>query len=427
MGGSAFAQASAPGAPTLNTPRMSPEEYERLKCFWTQRLQAYFPDAKIQGLREAPEKESYGDIDMFVVTEQRVDFVAMAQHLGAKGVIIRSGGLVQKCSLAVFRDAYLQSITTIVYKLLDAKDPQPTGTVTTEEYAQIDIEVLEPQLVEWHVFYSSYSDLAGMLGRIVTNLGFSITDRGLWLRMVELDESKKSQHINIADRDGMVFLSRDPNKVMEFLGISANGFTEGFNTLNEMYEWLAKCRLLFAESVKVKRDKSHDRNREQKRTVFAGFFRGWLPAHMDMKPEQGADEHARRIKELRQTFLNDALAFFSKSEEYESKHNPVVLAIDNATAAALLKPIIARHSGKKEKSLNEVVRAFRRYVSINEQGEPSILDQSHSDADSQLHQLLGTDKASLKEFGAVDAWVKSNWEQLRTLERKKGKPEPPSE
>ena len=426
MGGSAFAQAFAPEAPTLNTPRMTPEEYENIRRVWIRELEAYFPNCNVKSLREAPEKESYGDIDISVALNQRVDFVAMAQELGAKGVICRSGGNAQKCSLAVYKDISLRSTNTIVYKLLDAKNPQTQGGVTTAEYVQLDVEILETELVDWHVFYSSYGDLAGILGRIVTYLGFSITDRGFILRTRELDDSKTSQIVNIADKDGMVFLSRNPKKVMEFLGVSVEDFYKGFTTLEEMYQWVGKCRLLRAEPVKLRRDKAHDRYREQKRTVFSGFFKEWLPRHMDMKPEQDVDEVVESIKRLRKIDLIDALDFFSHvREEFNFKELAVLKTINNATAGALLKPIIAEHSGKKDKGLNEILRAFRRHVGVDEEGHPSILNQPHTDAQSQLDRLLGVDGTSFKDPDAVSEWVKQDWEVLRALERKRGRPDEP--
>lgn len=43
MGGTAFTQAAATGQPTLRTPRMSPEDYARLKTKYAEELRQYFP------------------------------------------------------------------------------------------------------------------------------------------------------------------------------------------------------------------------------------------------------------------------------------------------------------------------------------------------------------------------------------------------
>ena len=78
---------------------MKPDQYERLKNLYLSKLQDYFPKGKIACLTEAPEKADYGDMDVFVAIDQRVDFIDMANFLGATGIICHSSGKVQKCSL----------------------------------------------------------------------------------------------------------------------------------------------------------------------------------------------------------------------------------------------------------------------------------------------------------------------------------------
>lgn len=99
---------------------------------------------------------------------------------------------------------------------------------STEEFAQVDVAIVSPNLLDWYAFYSSYSDMAGLLGHIVTHLGFTVSDIGFWLRLPELDFSKTVSYVNIADRGGMILLSSDPKKVIEFLGCSVEQYETGF-------------------------------------------------------------------------------------------------------------------------------------------------------------------------------------------------------
>ena len=423
MGGGAFAQAVAQGEPTLHTSRISTDDYIRIKNATISKLQAYFPTGKVVCLTEAPEKADYGDIDIFVALAQQVNFIDVANHLGATGVICHSSGKVQSCALGVRKDGMASTHSAVVYKHAhesSIRKGQPSTTVTTEEYAQIDVEIIPPELLEWHTFYSSYGDMVGLLGHIVTNLGFTVSDRGFWLRMKELDTSKKVQYVNVADKIGMLLLSSDPKKLMAFLGLSVASYDAGFKTLNELYEWLGACRLLSAEAIKMKRDNSHERNREQKRTVFSRFFNSWLPAHMDMKHEQDDNERMEIIHQLRQKYLEEAVDFFGKQMDYERMHDALVLAMDNAVAANLLKPLIAKYSGLQEKKLSEALRACRRWIGFRT-NKPSILKTPRTDIESELHRFLGADKTSLKEPQATSEWVKENWDALRTLERQRGK------
>ena len=171
MGGGAFAQAFAPGEPTLHTPRMSPDEYERVKKVYSEKMQTCLPDIKVTVLTEAPEKTDYGDIDIFIATEQHVDWADLATQLGAAGVICHSS---KKATMAVPKDASEKLGSAVVYKHHHGISKRDcTSGTSSEEYAQVDIEIVSPDLLDWHTFYSSYGDMAGLIGHIVTQLGFT--------------------------------------------------------------------------------------------------------------------------------------------------------------------------------------------------------------------------------------------------------------
>ena len=434
MGGAAFARAAAEGHPTLSTPRMTPEQYAKLKSIYIEKLQKLFPTGEVACLLEAPEKTSYGDLDIFVAIDQRVNFGDFANCLNAAGVICHSSGQVQKCSIAVPIDGGPNSKPAVVYKHVNdnsGRKTQPSATMTEEAFAQIDIEIVEREVLGWHRFYSSYGDLAGLLGHSLHNLGFTVTDRGFWLRHPKLDWSKGKHGacVNIADKDGRILLSDDPKKVMEFLGLSVQVYEEGFITVNALYAWLEKCRLISPHAIKWKREKADVKRRELTRSLFSTFFNEYLPEH-DFKEQFAAldigdDEPSSELKEavhtLRAKHLEEAIEFFEKQAEYEKMHNYLIVYIDNATAVELLKPILTEFSGKEGKNLNEITRAFRRHVAFDIDGQPYVLDTPHSDAESQLHCCLAEDRESFKDPEGMREWVGKHWEELKALERQRTK------
>lgn len=427
MGGGAFRQAAAEGHLTLSTPRMSAAEYDQLKELYLTKIRGYFPDprVKIAALKEAPEKLDYGDMDLFIGLNKQVDFVELANALGAAGLIIHSTGDVQKCTIGVLKDGATSSSPTVQYHTAHSNDNHTSGSPaesTPEEYAQIDIEVIPTDLVEWHVFYSAYGDLNGLLGHIVTNLGFTVTDQGLWLRMKEVDAAKLIERANLTDRQGRILLSKDPKHVMRFMGLSVVRWDTGFATLDELYEWLGECRMLHPVAIKLRRDKAHERNREQKRDVYRKFFFEWLPARTpEMNETFDKIEQAEKIANLRQLYLNRAVDFFDKRATFDEMHRSVCLAVNNAIAANLLRPLIANYSNAKAKKLGELVRAFRRFVEFNEGGLPCVVQTAHADSESQLYRWLDGDTAGFKDVAAVDGFVRIYWWKLKELERLRAK------
>lgn len=421
MGGGAFAQASAPGEPTLRTPRMSPEIYRHLKTTYLTKLQEYFPTAKVTCLIEAPEKTDYGDIDFLVAVQQEVDQVDLARYLGAAGFISRSKGIHQSLTVAVPRDGLPSATPLVIYHHLDSNalgaSRKAAETMSEEEYAQIDVNIIEPELLEWHLFYSSYSDMCGLLGHIVTNLGFTVSDSGLWLRLKELDDSKGVLNSGVADEEGKLFLTRDPTLIMEFLNLSVDEFQAGFNTLEGLYSWLFKCRLLSAEALKTKRDNAHERRREATRKIYSQFFFEWLPAHMDLEVNMTDEQQRTAVQTQRHVFRDEAVTFFSKTAEFQSMHTALIRKLRNAMAINLLKPIIAEHSGQEGKKLTEVLRAFKRHVGFDEHNQASVLQNPHTDAEAQLFRFLDNDGESLQDPAAVSVFVAAHWKDLKALLR----------
>ena len=427
MGGGAFRNAASPGQPTLNTPRMTPAEYQRLKNIYLAKVQAYFADshAKVAILREAPEKVDYGDIDLFVGLDEDVEFLRLANEMGARGLIIHSTGAVQNCTVGVPKDESSRERPAVLYQTTQSnsssRSPSP-AEVTPEDYAQIDITIIPTDLVDWHTFYSAYGDLNGLLGHIITNLGFTITDRGLWLRMKELDVSKNIERTGLADSEGKLMLSKDPAQVMRFLGLSVDEWDAGFSTLHSFYSWLGACRVLHPVAIKLKRDKAHERIREQKRDVYRRFFFEWLPAHVpEMNETFEKEEQVKTISELRERYLQEAIDFFDKRAIYEMMHKAAVLKIRNAVAENVLRPLVAKHSGAKAKKLPEMMRAFRRFVVFDQNGRPVVAETAHTDAESQLHLFLDDKAEQLRDEIATEEFVKRRWEELKAKERLRAK------
>lgn len=432
MGGSAFTQAAAPGEPTLRTPRMSKAEYAHLKSTYLTRLQAYFPENTVSVLVEAPEKVDYGDIDFIICSEERVDTVHLARKVGATGVICNSSGKFQRCSLGVPMDGSRSSKDVLIYKHVLSNNPkktQPSSDLTNEAYAQIDIEVLPPEEFHWHDFYCSYGDLGGLLGNIVRNLGFTVSDRGLVLRLKELDDAKALKIGQVADKDGMLCLSNEPDRILTFLGMSPERYKEGFTTIESLYEWLAECRLISMKLIRKKRDISRERQRE-KRNLYSTFFQEWLPKRLgvdesdsddEKQPKEGSNNGGDTGDSLpdRQQLRDEAVTFFGKQNEFCKMHETLRFSICNLTAERLLKPIIAEHSGTKDKKLAEIVRAFRRWVGVVSR-EPYILTTPHTDSESQLNRLLESYDNMVLHDG-VSNWVEQNWQELKTLERQRAK------
>jgi hypothetical protein len=423
MGGNAFAHAVSAAPSTLYIPRMTPAKYRELKQLYETKLRQLLPQRKVNILKEAPEKGSYGDMDFLVESsDEPIDWQSLARRLGAAGLIIHSSGKVQNCSLAVPMDGSVSPTFNIFTHKHNPADL--LKNVTSAEYAQIDLEVVPRELFEWHSFYASYGDMSGLLGHMVHNVGFTICDKGLMLRLAALDAAKDMGVTNVPDKAGRIFLSNDPQQVLSFLGLSFDEYQQGFTTVDEFYRWLAHCTLLSKDSVKVKRNDASGRQKERKRPLYSNFFNTWLPAFFEMGTdnihEQETLPSCSAGNSQRENLQLKAVAFFDRKPEFELISAAFNHQIQSRTVDSLLKPLIAQHSGSKEKKLNEIVKGFRRWVGFHN-NSPYVLDAPHEDDESELHNWLGEDNLSLQDKAKVDDWVQENWESIKGLERKRAK------
>ncbi|TKA64395.1 hypothetical protein B0A55_10373 [Friedmanniomyces simplex] len=437
MGGSAFAVASAPGEPTLNTPRLTQEDYTRLKASLKSSLLVFFGvDIKLDTLSEAPEKEDHGDIDFLIAHDGPVNWLALATSVGATGLICHHPGM---CSLAVPKSGPPSTRPPVLYTSIKAQQLKflPTTTPTTEEYAQIDIQNVPTALYPWRTFYYSYGDIPSLFGLILRPLGFKISENGLCLRLRELEQTKSMPYLGIADHDGLLFLSCEPERVMEFLGLSAERYGQGFATLEGLYVWLGQCRGLCAGTVRTGRRENASQRAKGKRTVFVRFLEEWVPANLPPTPAdddsdaRAAEEGERDVSLIkqRQEVLAEALTFFNKQADYDVMHQALVCAMSNASAAHLLRPIIALHSGREDKQVTEILRAFRRFVGVRVSEstdgrlEMHVLETPHTDVESELWRLVrvvGKDgERELSDWGLVSEFVRERWEEIRRSERKR--------
>jgi hypothetical protein len=430
MGGNVFMRSMAEGYPRLSTPRMPFSDYLFLRRDYETLLKKAFPNAaSVVTAIEAPGKEDYGDIDIIVFDDGESDWARVAATVGAVAWVNRGTDAKPLCSLAVHRSrGRYASRPPVKYALTTDNDPlqrKPSSEVDETPYAQIDVSVVKPALKDWTIFHTSYGDLTGILGMIVTNFGFDITDTGLRLRLQEWDDSSLPEWEHSKPRldEGKIILSTDPNKTMEFFGLNLQRYHAGIRTVEDLFKWLCECRMVSRHSLK--REKKIPVMREERKTdrdMFNTFMNGWLPEHLKAKGiDISADAEANPLlSQLRQQYLTEALEFFDRKAAYNKIHRTIVQRRGIETATSKLRPLLAIHSRKKDKALNELLRAFRRNVAYVD-GKPLILAQARSDTNSQLHTFLNHSGTELQDPEGIEAWVKVNFDSVKKVEREREK------
>lgn len=438
MGGDAFKTAKD-GQPAVETPRMSPEVYHALKAVYQNKLEQHYNNVCVPV--EAPWKESYGDLD-FLVESSKADVKLSVVARNLMPVRLEKAN-VNQCSIAV---------------------PQ---IASSDTYAQVDIRECQSGFLEWQAFHEAYGDMWSILGAVIRYHGLTVNDKGLHLRIKGGEDATavEGNAALISEKECLVLLSKEPDKVMQYLGLSSEKYNTGFQTEEELFTWIAHSALACREAIEYPRMIATDRQRYKKRPMFSRFMLEWAPEHLrvaddDLPPAQPstqlrrennsdfpdvvskpADSHAKgeqiedtpvmastqSTEELTDTDRSkakkddaqlktreSALSFFDKKAVFDQKLAVIVQKREDSEAKKIIVGILSA-CGVSEKGMKEAIRSLRRWVAADDKGLHLLPLGGPSDLQtSNLAMLLKT-KDSVNEKALE--WIKANWETARHLER----------
>ncbi|KAL1303013.1 hypothetical protein AAFC00_003328 [Neodothiora populina] len=467
MGGRAFILPGPNGEPALITPRMSRAIYSTLRDKCENVICDYY--TVVSTLRDAPEKEDFGDIDFLVQdprTEEANDKIARALNANrtlANGFdftfaipwpdldhIVTEGENEEHTETG---RPGIRSVSGNVTKASasdhdDLEAPVLSQEGSTTNYAQIDIHVCPANLsLAWNQYLHSYGDLGQIIGYLSYDMGLTSNDRGFFVR-IEEQEARNWQK-------SMIFLSRSPEHVMGFLGLDTSKYNEGFDTELEFFEWIREARFArryqreasrserdaenAKESRNAKDDSGDHKRRLQTRRLFTRFIDGILPTFpLVLIP----------VREARRSFLADALEAFGKEEEYATRIVEVLAANKDEKARVLLADWLSEMTKLSKYKVNEIIRAIRRWATIVPVSEPdplyttqlgdlgftankkliirdstvtaqfrSTVTISPGDHQLNLGGFLGPDSEGDGLDERAKEWIAVHWQEVRELER----------
>lgn len=279
MGGKAFTSGPTP----LSTPRIPPELYHRLRDHYLSLLSTLY--TQVATPVEAPAKASYGDIDILVSQSKDVCTPPTTENLVKTLSAVRT-----------FRNSGSATTSFVV--------PYPDHA---EEYVQIDVHVCSEGTFEWQLFHQSHGDLWNLLGTTIRPFGLTANDVGLHLRIAEIEELNRKR--------AMLFLTSEPDDVIDFLGLDIDEYQRPFDSVEAMYEYVVCCRFFRAETYVRDDLKANDRKRMAQRELYARFVDVWVPenAHF-IKTRVGRD---RRL--MREDVQEAALGRWRKRPDFERR------------------------------------------------------------------------------------------------------------
>ena len=408
MGGKAFSH--LPNPPHVI--RLPPSTYYTLCEHDSALLRKYFSHVFIPPA--APEKADHGDIDVLIINQLQkgavVDESAGAQAAGGRVMKREELGLILGARRSVGGGGGSWSFAMPVAATF-ADDPIVGGgrdgsaretetqneTVTEGETAsdekelcfQLDINPVKPQNWDWECMMRSYGDLWRIVGAVVTRVGLTINNAGLYIRVKEIEERSRAE--------SLLLLTAEPRLMMEFLGLGIREFGDGegeglgnrFESLEEVFEWATAWKWFRRGCFEVE----EGRRREGEREMYWRFMGEWLPAHPEVGMETDGFVERERVLEM-------ALEVFGVREEY-------LWMLENhgrKMRKDWLWRTVKETLPLEGKDLGEAMKAMKTFVVWND-GKPVLGDGR----ERWVEKIPDLDAETVEEV--LVPWVRENWKE----------------
>ncbi|KAF3045993.1 hypothetical protein E8E12_010002 [Didymella heteroderae] len=345
----------------LHVPRIPPEVYERMIATFRPKLEQLFDRVAVP--RDAPEKTDHGDIDFLVDGTHPQDgplWKLVGDALGA--VNHKSQG---SHSYAV-------------------PHPEVEGA-----HVQVDVE-LNPGEFDWTLFMKGDGDLLQILGIAHRPLGLTCTDKGLHVRLEEIEPYDK--------KEARIFLTDEPAQAMRFYGLDSEKYNKGFSSEAELFDWVAAGRFFSREVFDRRIEKADDRARQLKRPLYRHFVEDYMPTILT-----DSNKIWTRLE-----VLHEALETFNVRAEYDKKMAKHTLE----QAEKKLWEEVKTRINASEKGVKTAVRALRRWVGFR-LGEPVVLEQPLL---PQQYLSWATHVGQDNKQDVLD-WVERSWRDVKSRDK----------
>ena len=137
---------------------------------------------------------------------------------------------------------------------------------------QVDFITCNDDDFDSNYHYLAFNDLGNFIGRLAQSIGFKYGQEGLWYN-----------HYSDSNTKTTIMVSKDYLKIFEFLGLDYQRWVEGFETLEDIFEYTMTSPLFNPEMFQLNQLNKINRERNLKRASYMAFLEYIKdkPAHED--------------------------------------------------------------------------------------------------------------------------------------------------
>ena len=214
---------------------------------------------------------------------------------------------------------------------------------------QVDIMTCAPEDFDSNYHYLAFNDLGNFIGRLAQSIGMKYGQEGLWYNHYS-DENTKDK----------IMVSKDYPKIFEFLGLDYDRWIEGFDTLEDIFEYVRTSYLFNPEMFQLHKLNKINRERNLKRASYMAFLEF-------IKNKAAHPDYSKSMVESRKKdVINVIRGYFPEAKidlhlaEIAYKH-----ARKNLIKQKFNGGILMKKYGLKGKEIGEAIKYFKASIFDN--------------------------------------------------------------
>lgn len=304
---------------SFETKRLSKDDYDDVYVELITALRKYFGPILVARVDSYRDKADFGDLDMLIICESNQRKKEISEFIRAE---------------------------------LNPKELVLNGGVFSFDVNDFQVDfILAPDVETFHFArrYFAWNDLGNFIGRTAHRLGFKYGHDGL--KYVVRDVDDPSYVIS------EVFLTKDHDEALEFLGFSSHDHAMGFDTPEEIFEYAASSPYFSAASFMLSNRNHTARVRDRKRKMYnmcVEYFKEKFGVD-ENTPVEPLDKEAHLLR----AFVKFP-SFYAAYTNVMSKHikHKAYKSVFNGLTVGAIYGLEGKELGMKMKTLREFFDAF---------------------------------------------------------------------
>ena len=240
---------------------------------------------------------------------------------------------------------------------------------------QIDLITVSAEDFDTNNNYLNFNDLGNFIGRIAQGFGLKYGQEGLWY-----------EHYFKGSNIARIPISKNYEDIFKFLGLSYERYLEGFDELEDIFEYIATCKFFNWEMFQMSKLNKINRDRNLKRKSYMSFLE-WMGQNV------ANDEHLHQFDKTQEEYNKMiAEAFPYANLELEIRRVEYEYCKSLYIKSKFNGGMVMREYGLEGKTLGEAMIGFKLFVENNSRKsyDDFIIDNSIDDIHSVFRLFLGT-------------------------------------